>query len=73
MNDVFPPYDLTIEPLVVIRLRSPSVWNPATHPFELVQICRCLGPECLDADLPPVQLAFPNIREFALGVGNRVT
>jgi hypothetical protein len=72
MNGIFPPYDLTIEPLIVIRLRSPPIRNPATHPFELVHISHCQGPECLDGDLTPIQLAFPNIRESARGVGNSV-
>ena len=71
MGNVFPLRDLTVEPLIEIRLRSPRR-NRTTYPFDPVQIRRCLGPERLDAQRVPIPLAFPNIREPSRGVRDGV-
>ena len=43
-----------------------------THPFDLVQISRGLGPKSLDAQLVPILLAFPNIRESTRSVSDGI-
>ena len=63
MRNVLPPYNLAIEPLILIRLRSPFRRNSVTHPFDLLQIWPRLGPECLDTHLAPIKLDSLDIRE----------
>jgi len=73
MGNVFPPNDLTIESLMVIRLSSLSGRNTITHPFDLVQIRRGLGSESLHTHLVSFQIALPNIRKSTRSVRDCIT
>ena len=74
MDNVFPPDDLTIEPLIVIRPRRTSLAQPknVAHPFDLFQIRRGLCPKSLDAHLAPFPLTLPDIGEPTGGVRDGV-
>ena len=73
VQNVLPPYDLTVEPLVGCQFEFALEQVIVTHPFDFVQISRGPGLKCLHAHLVSIQLALPNICESSRSIRNSVT